>query len=284
MSMTGRQALKWAFDELHEAGLLEETARREARELLCLYWGRTGLNFILNLDEQLDEAVEQSFLAGVAQRKQGAPLQYLTGAQDFMGTEFKVRPGVLIPRQDTEVVVEACLQRLSANETLWVADLGTGSGIILAALALQLPMLRGIGVDLNPLAVVLAQDNISSLGLADRLEIREGSWFEPLQDCAPFDLLVSNPPYISSQEMEELPKEVLQEPYTALWGGPDGMDCYRYLIPAAYGRLKPGGWFIVEIGWLQGPDVAEMFAKAGYQKVSICQDTGKRDRVVLGQK
>jgi len=284
MKMTGRQALKWAFNHLCEAGFSEETARREGRELLALYWGRSGLHFILNLDEVLEPEVETAFRKAVLQRKEGMPLQYLTGTQEFMENEFKVCPGVLIPRQDTEVLVEAALARLWEDEAYKVADLGTGSGIIIATLALKRPLIKGTGVDQNPLAVSLARENIDRLGLSRRVEILAGSWFEPLKNRAPFDMIVSNPPYISSAEMKELSKDVLQEPHTALWGGEDGLDCYRYLVPAALDYLKPSGWFIVEIGWLQGQAVSELFKNAGYKDVSIYQDSGRRDRVVAGQK
>jgi release factor glutamine methyltransferase len=294
MAMTGRQALGWASNELKKAGFSEEAAGRESRLLLSHLWGRTGLNFILNLGEAVPEPQLQRFQEWIRLRGTGTPLQYLTGVQDFMGADYQIVPGVLVPRQDTEILVQAALRRSGSGQRLWALDLGTGSGAILGALALRRPELRGVGIDRNPIAAALARSNFQRLGLEARLTVLEGSWFEPLQtarrsavDGLPnpprFDLILSNPPYISTAEMEALPADVKQEPESALWGGEDGLDCYRYLIPAARPFLNEGGWFLVEIGWLQGSSVRTMFLEAGYVDVEILQDLGHRDRVVCGR-
>lgn len=293
MAMTGRQALGWASHELKKAGFSEEAAGRESRLLLSHLWGRTGLNFILNLGEDVPEPLLERFREWIRLRGTGTPLQYLTGVQDFMGADYQIVPGVLVPRQDTEILVQAALQRTGSEQRLWALDLGTGSGAILGALALRRPGLRGVGIDQNPIAAALARSNFQRLGLEDRLTVLEGSWFEPLQmiqqsavgglpNPPRFDLILSNPPYISTAEMEALPADVKQEPESALWGGEDGLDCYRYLIPAARPFLKVGGWFLAEIGWLQGSAVAAMFREAGYANIEILQDAGHRDRVVCG--
>lgn len=294
MAMTGRQALGWASNELKKAGFSEEAAGRESRLLLSHLWGRTGLNFILNLEEAVPEALLQRCREWIRLRGTGTPLQYLTGLQDFMGADYQIVPGVLVPRQDTEILVEAAMQRSDPGQSLWALDLGTGSGAILGALALRRSGLRGIGIDRNPIAAALARSNFQRLGLEGRLTVLEGSWFEPLQttqrstveglpDPPRFDLILSNPPYISTAEMEALPADVKQEPESALWGGEDGLDCYRVLIPAARPFLKEGGWFLAEIGWLQGSAVRAMFLEEGYTDVEILQDLGQRDRVVCGR-
>lgn len=295
MAMTGRQALGWASTALKKAGFSEDAAGRESRLLLSHLWDRTGLNFILNLGEAVPEPILATFQDWIQRRQTGTPLQYLTGIQDFMDADYQTLPGVLIPRQDTEILVQAALERTRRSEALWVLDLGTGSGAILGALALRRPWLRGIGIDKNPLAVQLARGNFQRLGLTDRLTVLEGSWFEPLKQAKPsgteglpdppcFDLILSNPPYISSLEMAELPEDVKQEPESALWGGEDGLDCYRQLIPAARDFLRTDGWFLVEIGWLQGPAVSSLFQEAGYSDIAVIQDRGLRDRVVCGRR
>lgn len=165
-----------------------------------------------------------------------------------------------------------------------VLELGVGSGAVIGSLAAIRQGFTGVAVDLAPEALALAAENFRRLGVAQRIELRQGSWYEPVADGEGFDLILSNPPYITTGEMAELPEEVLAEPRLALWGGEDGLDCYRLIVPGAWPRLTAGGWLLVEIGWLQGPAVAELFRRQGFSGVTILTDGGGRDRVVLGQK
>ena len=141
-----------------------------------------------------------------------------------------------------------------------------------------------MGVDLAPEALALAGENFRRLGVEQRLELRRGSWFEPIGEEEQFEAILSNPPYITTAEMEELPPEVRAEPKLALWGGPQGLDCYGSIVPKAWPHLPLGGWLLTEIGWRQGQAVAELFQSAGFQEIQILPDAGGRDRVVLGRK
>lgn len=300
---SGRRALAWAAGELAKEEQDKEAAAGEARALLSFFTERSGLDFLLTLDEELDPAAERAFRQGVARRRAGEPMQYILGSQLFMERELLTRPGVLIPRWDTEILVRAALARLKerasgekaaepsraaepdqAAETPRVLELGVGSGAIIGSLAAELPGLTGVAVDLAPEPLALAADNFRLLGVAERLELRQGSWYEPVPETERFDAIVSNPPYITTTEMADLDPSVLAEPRLALWGGEDGLDCYREIVPGAWRRLADRGWLLVEIGWRQGPAVAELFRRAGFRGVEILPDRGGRDRVALGQK
>ena len=285
---TGRRALAWAAGRLGKAQQDKEAAQGEARALLSFFTGRSGLEFLLSLDEELEPGTAAAFRQGVARRLSGQPMQYILGSQLFMERDLLIRPGVLIPRWDTEVLVRAALARLEPaaerKGSLKVLELGVGSGAVLGSLAAEIPELTGVGVDLAPEALALAGENFRRLGVEQRLELRRGSWFEPIGEEEQFEAILSNPPYITTAEMEELPPEVRAEPKLALWGGPQGLDCYGSIVPKAWPHLPLGGWLLTEIGWRQGQAVAELFQSAGFQEIQILPDAGGRDRVVLGRK
>lgn len=284
MEIRGRQAFNQARTILENAGFAKEAARWEGQVLLCHFWGKTTMECLLSLEEILPESVVRAYEEAIEKRIHGTPLQHLTGSQDFYKASFHVKPGVLIPREDTAILVEEALEVLPLETPCRVLDLGLGSGIILISLALERSLLTGFGVDLNPQALALARENMEQLGVANRLELFPGSWYEALpKETSLFDLIVSNPPYITTEEMADLPPEVLADPHLALWGGEDGLEAYRHLIPQGIPWLKPGGWLMVEIGWLQGPAVKALFEAAGYDTVEIVQDHGQRDRVVRGR-
>jgi release factor glutamine methyltransferase len=215
----------------------------------------------------------------VARRARREPLQYILGTQEFMGLEFEVSPAVLIPRRDTEVLVEEAVKRsLPAARIL---DIGAGSGCIAVALAKALPQAEVWGVEKSPEALALAQRNAGQHGV--RMTLFEGSLFEPFPGQT-FDLIVSNPPYIPTGDLENLQPEVRDyEPWGALDGGADGLDFYRLIISAAPGYLTLGGWLLFEVGLGQAEAVLGLFAAAGlFGECFTARDAAGIERVVGG--
>ncbi len=280
--ISGREAYARACRQLKKAGFSEEAACREAKELLAFCWEKEGLQLLLDFDALLEPERQQAYAEAVERLAANEPMAYLTGRQDFGGLDCCVAPGVLIPRRDTLILVNAALNRLPEQEAARVLELGSGSGAVITSLALARPLLQGTAVDIDPLAAETTRKNLRQNQLAQRVQVAEGSWFEPLAPGDKFRLILANPPYISTEEMAELPENVKKEPVKALWGGEDGLDCYRQILPAAYAHLEDEGWCLVEIGWRQGPAVKELFAEAGFSDVEVLQDEGDRDRVVLG--
>lgn len=216
-------------------------------------------------------ALDQAVSARVARR----PISHITGQRLFWGRAFGVTPDVLDPRPETESLVAAALAAPFSS----VLDLGTGSGCILLTLLAERPGVRGLGVDLSVPALAVARRNAAALGV--QADFAQGSWFDPVQGL--FDLIVSNPPYISADEMAGLSPEVLAEPHVALTPGGDGLAAYRIICATAPRFLVRGGRLLVEIGAAQGPAVAALFATAGFEDVQILPDMDGRDRVVLGR-
>ena len=181
-------------------------------------------------------------------------------------------------------MVETALKAFPEQARFSVLDMGVGSGAILLSILADRPAAKGLGVDISEDALAVARDNAANLGLADRAAFLRTGWADGLGD-ATFDLVVSNPPYIRSEEIERLDPEVREhDPRLALDGGPDGLDAYRVLAPEAMRVLKPLGVFVVEIGWDQADAVRELFQQAGAEGVEVIQDLGARDRVVTGFK
>jgi len=208
----------------------------------------------------------------------------ILGRKGFWKLMLSVTPDVLTPRPDTETVVEAALRAFGEYERFSVLDLGVGSGAILLSILAERPHARGLGVDVSEEALAVARDNAAHLGLAARTALLRGSWTEGLGDEG-FDLVVANPPYIPTGEIDALEPEVaVHEPRLALDGGADGLDAYRILAPEILRVLRPGGRFYVEIGWDQALPVARLFREAGAADVDVMKDLADRDRVVAGVK
>jgi release factor glutamine methyltransferase len=165
-------------------------------------------------------------------------------------------------------------------------ELGVGSGVVLGTLACRRPLLEGVGVELSPQALEVAAGNLEKLGVARRIQLRQGSWFQPIQDShdGRFHMIVSNPPYISREEMRRLPASVLMEPAIALYGGEDGLNAYRDILKDAPRYLCPAGWALFEIGWKQAGAVEELLKNAGMEALETVQDAGGRDRVAAGRR
>lgn len=212
------------------------------------------------------------------------PVSHILGRRGFWNIMLGVTPGVLTPRPETEVIVDHALRLFPEGRSLRILDLGVGSGAILLAILAERPAARGLGVDVSEEALAVARENAANLGLAGRVALLRGDWTTGLAE-ADFDLVVSNPPYIATDVIETLEPEVrVYEPRLALDGGADGLDAFRRLAPEILRVLKPGGRFLVEIGYDQRAAVETLFREAGAVEVETLQDLSTHDRVVAGAK
>lgn len=268
-------ALQWASSQLSGPD-----ARVDAEHLLChvLHQSRTYL--FTWPDKPLEETQLASFQRLVAQRQQGEPIAYLTGHRAFWSLDLETAPSTLIPRADTETLVSAVLERVSAI-ALDVVDLGTGTGAIALALASERPNWRVQGIDLSADAVALAQRNAERNAIAN-VAFQQGSWCAPLADHS-VDVVVSNPPYIRNDDPHLDEGDVRFEPRSALTSGPDGLDDIRLIIQQAKRVLRAGGWIFFEHGYDQRDDVIMLLIDAGFEALASVQDLGGNDRVTLGR-
>jgi release factor glutamine methyltransferase len=277
---TGEEALRRAASFFREKGWTDRAAQQEARLLLAKAWRKDLLHLSIGLKDQPEETVWETFWALVRQRGNHEPLHYLLGEKEFMSLSLKVSPAVLIPRWDTEVLVEEAIRLMKPLARPRLLDLGTGSGAIAVSLAYYLPAAEVVAVDLSPEALGIARENALRLGVASRIDFREGDLFAPLGAEESFTLIASNPPYLTAEEMRALLPDVRQEPALALAGGEDGLDFYRRIAQEAKNYLAPAGHLLLEIGWQQGAAVTALLAEQGLSPVRILHDLEGRERVV----
>jgi release factor glutamine methyltransferase len=282
MSQTLLQAWTGARDRLKAAGV--DSPVIDARLLVEAAAGATRLDLVTDPYRALTDEQASALEAYVARREQREPVARILGRKGFWKIMLQVGPGVLIPRPDTETVLDVVLAAFDEHRHFQVLDLGVGSGAILLAILAERPHATGLGVDVSEEALAVARDNAASLGLEERTALLRGDWTEGLGDES-FDLVVSNPPYIPTETIEELDPEVRDhEPRLALDGGPDGLDAYRLLAPEILRVLRPGGVFAVEIGWNQAEAATRLFEAAGAEDLRTVKDLATRDRVVTGTK
>lgn len=218
----------------------------------------------------------------MARRLAGEPVARILGEKEFYGLPFRLNAATLVPRPDTELLVDEALRWLASRPRAQILDLGTGTGAIPVAILANAPGIRGLATDLSPDALDAARGNAERNGVGDRLAFRQGSWFEPIQEGERFDLILSNPPYIESAVIEGLAPEVRDfDPRLALDGGPDGLGPYRIIAVEAGKHLHSGGSLMVEIGSGQGAAVAGLMEKQGFSGVRVEKDLGGLDRVVI---
>lgn len=278
--MTYRECYAYGVAALSEASVPE--AELDAR-LLLEFVCRTDYNMLLTHgDSPVEEDAQTRYRELIDARSRRIPLQQLTQEQYFCGFPFYVNEYVLIPRQDTEILVEEALTKLAPGDRL--LDLCTGSGCVLISLLKMGKELSGTGADISEEALAVARENGSRL-LKRQPEWYLGDLFAALPDgCAPFDVIVSNPPYIKSSEIDGLMPEVKEhEPRLALDGSADGLCFYRRLAAESPGYLKAGGWVVMEIGYDQGEALRELLSQAGFSEVCIRKDYAGLDRVALGR-
>lgn len=271
-------ALDAAARRLAAAGI--DRARAEARLLLAHASGLSPAALVGARERPLPAQTRARFEALVARRAAREPFAYIVGERPFWSLTLKVAPGVLVPRPETETLVEAALAAFPDREAaLRILDLGTGSGCLLAALLHEYPRAFGVGVDCCPRALAIAAENLHRLGLAARAALVRGDFTNAL--CGPFDVIVSNPPYIASSELAALPPEVAQfEPQKALDGGTDGLCAFRALIPDLKRLLAPKGVACLEIGAGQEEAVAALAGAAGL-RVTVRADLAGTPRCLV---
>ncbi|MBS4706538.1 peptide chain release factor N(5)-glutamine methyltransferase [Aeromonas caviae] len=257
-----------------------ESPRADADALLC-HLLDCRRSYLMTWPEHELDAAQQATLAGwLARRLNGEPIAHLIGEREFWSLPLKVSPATLIPRPDTEVLVEQALARLPGGPCA-LLDLGTGTGAIALALKSERPDADVWAVDRMPAAAALARTNSAALGLP--IEVRDGSWFAPLSDAPRFAMIVSNPPYIDGTDPHLHEGDVRFEPRSALVAEEQGLADIRLIVTQAPTHLVPGGWLLLEHGWDQGEAVRQLLLQQGYVQVETVRDYGDNERVTLGR-
>lgn len=278
--------MRWSGEYLEGKGI--GRGRLEAEHLLAGALGVGRLQLYLQFDRPLTAEELDRFRPLLRRRAEREPVQYILGRAAFRELDLKVDRRVLIPRPETEVLVDEVLAwaRATGREDLSAMDLGTGSGAIALSLAGEGPFARVVGTDVSPDAIEVARTNAVGAGLEDRVEFREGSLYEALGAEERFDVVVSNPPYVTDAEMEKLEPEVRAwEPAAALSGGPDGLAVLRPIVAGAGSHLEDGGLLALEVGADQsGSVVTRLEAEGGYEDVRVRRDFTGRERMVLARR
>ncbi len=257
-----------------------QNPRRDAALLLAHVLGCDQTALLAYPERLLSATEEAQYERFIDRRLASEPIQYITGTQEFFGLTFSVTPAVLIPRPETEHLVEAALAQVSREARIDILDVGTGSGAIAISLAHALPLVHVTAVDLSPAALAVAQDNARRHNVEPRITFVQSDLLDAIPE-ARFDVMVSNPPYIADTEVLE-DQVSRYEPRTALYAGPSGLEIYQRLIPQAHTALKPDGWLMLEIGHGQQAAIARLLK--GWRAVSFVDDLQGIPRVAAAQK
>jgi release factor glutamine methyltransferase len=275
-----RKLLAQAAAELIAAG--NPDGRRDAELLLLYVIGRDRAFLLTHPEEPPTEEQFTRYRQLLDRRKRFEPIQYITGEREFYGLRFAVTPDVLIPRPETEHLVEAALERIPHGLPYRIADVGTGSGAIAVALAVARPSVSITAVDISPAALEVARNNAGAHGVASRIAFNKADLLAGIA-AGSFEMVVSNPPYIADAERESLNAEVRDyEPSSALFAGPTGLELYERLIPQAAQALRPDGWLLLEIG--AGQDAALRRLLAGWADVDFAADLQDIPRVAMARR
>ena len=286
--VTAREASRAGAEYLRKAGI--DSARLDAEVLLRHVLGVAKAEFYLGLDLALDAAAEREFHKLLSRRVGREPVAYITGHKEFWSLDFVVTPAVLIPRPETELLVERALQlgtRLPRMTALRILDIGTGSGAVAVSLAKELPLARVCAVDISAGAIEVARVNARRHGVGDRVEFFCGDLFDPVAEQRQgFVLIVANPPYIRSGDLAGLAPEIRAwEPIPALEGGVDGLLYYRRIVAVAGDYVTTGGSVLLELGDGMGEAVAQLFADAGgFEPAQVYRDYAGKERVIAAAK
>lgn len=282
MARSIADSLREATEVLQTAGVPE--ARREAGSLLSFIIGKDRTFLISHADDRLEGIEFDRFREAVKRRAEGEPLQYITGVQDFYGREFRVTPDVLIPRPETELLVEAALEVMEGISAPLICDIGTGSGCIAVTLLCERTDAQVVGVDISEAALAVATQNAHRHRVSERITLRISNCFHGLEPTS-FDLVVSNPPYVSSNVLSGLQREVRDhEPLVALSPGEDGLSVIRRLVTESPTFLTPNGHLIMEIGFDQGEKVRNLIDEDVWRLVKIRPDLQQIPRIVVLQR
>lgn len=297
---TARSALGDAIAQLERAHV--PSAALAAELLLMHMLGRDRTWIYAHPEHELDATARANYFSLIAQRASGVPTQHLTGHQEFWGLDFEVTPAVLIPRPETEHVIEVALERLGIagnsgspqrQERFQIADVGTGSGCIAVVLAHELPHAQIVATDVSAAALEVARRNSARHGVSERIEYIECSLLDAVvhesritnHESRPFDLIASNPPYIGCREAATLAREVREhEPKTALFGGPAGTELYASLIEQAAALLKPGGVLVLELGYDSAEHASRLLDSLPWEGISIRNDLAGIQRVISARR
>lgn len=279
------EILQWTKQYFSEKGV--ENPRLDAEVLLSDIVKLDRLRLYVNFDQPLQQQELDRYRDYVKKRVMRMPVAYILGRKEFMGLEFAVNPAVLIPRPETELLVEAALKRLEGRQQPGILDIGTGSGAIILSVLKLLPQATGLALDISPQALAVARDNAARLGVAERVTFREsnllaalGQSGQPGQPAERFDAILSNPPYIKDADIPALAPEVGKEPRAALAGGRDGLDFYRRILQEAAGYLLPEGFLAWEIGAGQSEDIGRIAGEAGWTVTDVIKDLAGIERVM----
>lgn len=283
-----------AARRLTAAGIPADESRRDATLLARARLGWPAATWLSHSNEEAPDEFAAGFESVIARRATREPLAYILGEREFYGRMFEVGPAVLVPRPETELLVEEalhCLRRIERvpdhagvipAEPVRVLDIGTGSGCVAITLALEAPSTQLLATDTSTSALQIARANAIRLGAGDRIDFQVADLADGRSGV--FDVIVSNPPYVPEADRSSLAPEVRDyEPGAALFAGPDGLHVIRRLVPSAFAALPPGGWLAIEIGYGQAATVLQLFADAGFTDVRAVPDLQSIDRVVRGR-
>ena len=277
---TIRDALQKAQQQL--ATLPEVEPRLEAEVLLSFSLHKQRSHLYTWPDKPLKPSQQSHFSDLITRRMQGEPIAYIIGHKEFWSLDLNVTPDTLIPRPETELLIELALELIPTNQPFMVADLGTGSGAIAAAIATERPDCHVIATDISASTLSVAKGNFNRLNLTN-IHTHKGAWCEALPQKHTLNLIVSNPPYISESDPHLKQGDLPWEPRDALASGADGLDDIRCITKQSPSHLTPGGWLLLEHGYGQGPEVRNLFKAHGFKQISTHQDLAGHDRISKGQ-
>lgn len=289
-SWTIGRLLKWTADFFQEKEI--DNPRLDAEVLLAAARGCQRIDLYAAFSEPAEEELRTAFRELVRRRTEGTPVAYLVGHREFYSMSFRVTPDVLIPRPETETLIVAALDcakeirtRTGENRSLKIADVGTGSGAIAITLAKHAEPCNVTAIDLSPAALEIAKENATNLNVSDKITWAESDLFSAVSSNEPFDLIASNPPYVSESEYEELPKDVKNhEPKLALVAGPNGTSVIERLIEQSEQKLAPGGWLLIEFGPATAKSVEQMFQQdSKWKNIKIHKDLAGLERIIEAQ-
>lgn len=279
--MTIDGLLAWGEERLQLSSNAPSPAK-DAEWLLRHVLGRDKAWLLTHGDESVEEGKAQEYALLIKRREKNEPMQYIVGETEFFGLPFRVTPEVLIPRPETEHLVEKVVELAAGFSAPRIIDIGTGSGAIAIAIAKQLPQAQVTATELSEGAIAVAQENAARNGVSVRFLL--GDLLAPVSE-EKYEIIASNPPYVPSEEKALLAVEVRDhEPEMALYGGADGLGIYRRLIPAAFLQLTDGGWLLLEMGFGQAERVKDLMEQAGFQEIEIVTDLQGIERILCGRK